>query len=170
MPRGRGGQRQGSPGTLYENRNDLASAEPVAVKTAPNQQYGQQTAQVAAQKEVPIAAPPGPALPAPVTTPSASPAPGGAPPTAAGGVLHPTSAEPGELSWTGPSQRPQEPITAGMPQGPGPGTDVLTGIGAIANRRAPQDTATTLLATLAMQPTAGSQLRDLARLAAVTGR
>lgn len=162
MPRGRGGQRQGTPGTQYANRTDLQSAEPVAVKAAPGQTYGQATAQIAAQKQVPVAAPP-----APAASPPSQPAPGGAAPNA--GVLAHTSPEPGELPFTGPSNRPNEPLTAGLPQGPGPGPESLTGIGAMAARSAPQDTATKLLATLAMQPTAGSQLRDIARLAAITG-
>lgn len=117
---------------------------------------------MAAQKQVPIAAPPAvPAAPAPPPASGAG--------TAGGGVLAHTSPEPGELPFTGPSSRPNEPLTAGLPQGPGPGPEALTGIGAMAARSAPQDTATKLLATLAMQPTAGSQLRDIARIAAITG-
>lgn len=166
--------RQGKPGTSYANRSDLQSAEPVAIKTAPGQTYGQRTAQAAAQKAVPLAPPPGPAV-----TPSAPPVPAGPPHSgqqlgpqtpqqSPPQSLHSTSPEPGELHWTGPSQRPNEPLTHGMAQGPGAGPTVLTGIGAIANRTNPQDTATKLLATLAMQPTAGSQLRDLARVAMAT--
>lgn len=174
MPRsGRGGQRQGTPGTSYGNRTDLQTSAPVAVATAPGQQYGQRAAQAAAQQQLPVAPPPGPASAAPPpTAPNSTPQPQGQSPLAGllanPPTLHPTSPEPGESPLTAPSNRPNEPITHGMPMGAGAGPEVLTGIGAIANRANPQDTATKLLATLALQPTAGSQLRDLARLAMTT--
>lgn len=174
MPRsGRGGQRQGTPGQAYANRTDLQSDQPVAVQTAPGQSYGQRAAQTAAQQQIPLAPPPGPSAPG-----AGVPAPGG-PPTPQPGAgqalagpqpLKATSPEPGELSWTGPSERPNEPITHGLPIGAGGGPEVLSGIGALANRQNPQDTATKLLATLALSPTAGSQIQDLARLAMATGR
>lgn len=159
MPRG--GQRQGKVGAQYPNRSDLQSGTPVAVQTAPDQTYGVAKAQQVGQKEVPVAASPN--IP---TSPQGPNIPAGAPRPQ---PLQPTSPEPGELDWTGPSNRPNEPLMHGAPGGEGAGPDVLTGIGAIANRTQPHDTAAKLLVTLAMQPTAGSQLRNLARAATMTG-
>ena len=88
------------------NRTDLTgdsrSQEPITV--APGQPYGEATAQRNAQREVPIGSTP---MPTPNVAPTASPAqpqPG-----------------PGELPFLEPTQRPNEPVTAGMASGPGPG-------------------------------------------------
>jgi hypothetical protein len=65
------------------------------VKTSPSPEYGTAVRQAEAQRAVPLAAAPPP------------PVPGAA----------------GPLDR--PSERPSEPITAGMPMGPGPGPEVL---------------------------------------------
>ena len=54
MPRtGRGGVRQGTPGTAYGNRTDLNAALPVQAATG--QGYGEAGAQQAAQRAIPVA-------------------------------------------------------------------------------------------------------------------
>ncbi len=98
MPRG--GRRQGTPGKAYGNRSDLN--QPVTV--AAGQPYGERRAQEAAQKAIPLpAAPPVPAPPPP-------PAPGSF------------------GAFTRPTEFPNEPLTAGMPIGPGPGPEAMAGI------------------------------------------
>lgn len=93
MPRkGRGGARQGTPGTAYTNRTDLAvDRQPVAVPQG--QTYGEAGRQEAAQQAMPL-----PDL---------------------GSML---SGLPGLAD---PTQRPDEPLTAGLPMGPGPGPEAL---------------------------------------------
>lgn len=100
MPRG--GRRIGTPGKAYSNRSDLN--KPVPMTAAPGQTYGQAGAQLAAQKQMPIA-------PQPVPTPGAA-----APPAVAPGSLGPLTA---------PTQRPDEPLTAGAPFGAGPNSMTL---------------------------------------------
>jgi hypothetical protein len=163
MPRtgqGPGGVRNGKQGGQYPNRSDLRS--PGQDLVAKNQPYGERQRQQAAQRAVPITAPPdagagGPGAPAPPPAPGVPP--GGAP----GGDVPPGMA-PGELKFLHPTERPNEPITAGLPIGPGPGPEAMTGIGKIAQNMAPTDSATALLAHLASQPTAGATLRGLAGL------
>lgn len=170
MPRG--GKRQGNVGTAYQNRTDLQGSQPVAIQTSPGQTYGLRTSQEAGQKMVPVAPPPNaaktaavPAQTAPQPQPQQPAQPQSPTPQSA-----PQGPQPGTLDWTGPTNRPNEPITHGLPVGRGAGPDVLTGVGAISNRMASQDTATKLLATLALQPTAGSQIRNIARLAMTTSQ
>lgn len=114
MPRtGRGGKRTGRPGTAYSNRSDLTQAP----SAAPNQEYGKAAEQMRAQRQVPLPkqAVPSPSSPAQAgSAPPVSP-PGGAAPVPPGG-LGPLTAMTG---------RPNEPLTAGMPTGPGPGPEVL---------------------------------------------
>lgn len=82
----------------YGNRTDLNSpAEKVAKRTAPGQTYGKAAEQMRAQQAVPMARS---AADAPVQVP-AGPAPGGL----------------GDFAR--PTERPQEPITAGVDFGPG---------------------------------------------------
>lgn len=104
MTRGRGGARQGTPGTLYENRSDLRSPKP-PIQRFQGQVQGTQAAQVdqqqAANSLVSAAAPPStaetmPYVPMPVPTPIDA-----------------------------PTERPDEPMTAGLPFGPGPGPEAL---------------------------------------------
>ncbi len=135
MPRkGRGGKRTGTPGTSYPNRTDLAQPK----TAAPGQEYGQAAAQLRAQTVAPLP------KQAPVPTsgqaaPPAVPAPaGGAPTTPPGGL--------GGLA--DPSARPNEPLTAGLASGPGPGPEALGGVVA-----PPEDpTVATLKGILARYP------------------
>lgn len=97
-----GGARQGTTGTQYANRSDLRQTPTAAT----GQEYGKAGAQIAAQRAVPLAAAP------PVGPPPAGP------PVAAG------FATPEDTpNLTDPTRRPDEPVTAGMPFGPGPGPD-----------------------------------------------
>lgn len=101
MPRG--GRRSGAPGKSYANRSDLNTAMPV--KAGPSQGYGQRAALERAQQQMPVAAP----------TPPPAPQ---APPPVQRRPLTPLTA---------PTQRPDEPLTAGIASGPGPGPEVLGG-------------------------------------------
>lgn len=121
MPRsGRGGRVTPTAGVARPNRTDLQAApSPEPISTVPGQGYGDAAAQQVAQRAIPLAG-----------TPTAAPAPGGGaappigqPPAAAQGPY------PGELPFTGPTQRPNEPVTAGLNRGPGPGTEANIGVG-----------------------------------------
>jgi hypothetical protein len=101
MPRGRGGKRQGTPGTSYGNRSDLN----MPISTVPNQEYGKAAMQKQAQQAVPMGQ-------SPV---SAAPAESGAPQATASVPLP----RPGSLPYISPTARPNEPVTAGLPFGPG---------------------------------------------------
>ena len=79
----------------YGQRTDLNMA-PTAV---PGQTYGEAGAQMAAQRAVPMGAPAAPAAPQSATAPYSAP-----------GQLGPLDR---------PTERPNEPVTAGAPFGPG---------------------------------------------------
>jgi hypothetical protein len=96
MPRG--GRRSGTPGKTYPNRTDMHKPE----------FKGQPQGAAKAQAEVQASGSPGSA-----PGPSAPPA---APPGPAAGSLG---------AFNRPSDRPEEPITAGLSTGPGPGPDAL---------------------------------------------
>ena len=82
---------------------------------ASGQQYGRRAEQMAAQRAVPVA------RPATDAAPASPPAAGAAPPTGRPAVDGPL---PGQLiGLDAPSQRPGEPITAGLPVGAGPGVE-----------------------------------------------
>lgn len=114
MPRsGRGGRRQGQPGKAYPNRSDLTQA-PTA---APGQTYGVAAEQLRAQQQVPLPKQVPPSAPAPAgSAPAGPPPPAGAAPSILPGGLGPLTA---------PSDRPNEPLTAGLASGPGPGPEAL---------------------------------------------
>lgn len=105
MPRnGRGGRRQGTPGKAYSNRTDLQATQPV--RTPTGMPYGTAQALTEAQRAVPL----------PQQTSSgagAAPFPPAAP---APGAFGPLDA---------PTNRPDEPLTAGMRGGPGPGPEAI---------------------------------------------
>ena len=115
MPRtGRGGSRQGTPGKAYGNRSDLTQAP----SAAPGQEYGKAAAQLRAQTQIPL---PKQSTPASAGSAPAGPSPpAGAAPTVPPGGLGPLDA---------PTQNPNQPLTAGMPSGPGPGPEALGGGG-----------------------------------------
>lgn len=101
MPRKpHGGRREGTPGQAYGNRTDLnRNRQPVTV--ASGQPYGARQEQVAAQQAVPLPAAP----PVPASPPGPAPGSFGA--------------------FDRPTENPNEPLTAGMAMGPGPGPEVL---------------------------------------------
>ena len=103
MPRGKGGERQGTPGTSYGNRTDLN----MPVSNVPNQEYGKAAMQQRAQQAVPMAQAPNVAA----SAPQAQQRP---------------SVVPGSLPYIAPTQRPTEPITAGIDVGPGPGSEAIS--------------------------------------------
>jgi hypothetical protein len=85
----------------YPNRSDLRNpAKKIAAKAAPGQTYGEAGKQMAAQRAVPMAAPPTDV--APIATPQQ--------PRVAPGSMGPLNR---------PTERPNEPLTAGAPFGPG---------------------------------------------------
>ena len=104
MPRkGKGGERQGTPGTAYGNRTDLN----MPISTVPGQDYGKAAVQRAAQRAVPMAASPSSSAPIQAQT-SAAPMP-----------------QPGSFPHLEPTQRPNEPVTTGLPFGPGAGLEAM---------------------------------------------
>lgn len=101
MPRKAGGKRQGRQGVAYANRSDLNSDRKQAVQVAAGQPYGERAALEQAQRAIPLpAAPPVSAAPPP-------PAPGSF------------------GAFTRPTEVPNEPLTAGLPIGPGAGPEAL---------------------------------------------
>ena len=139
MPRGRGGARQGTPGTAYGNRTDLN----MPISTVPNQEYGKATQQRQAQSAVPMAS-------SPVTTAPA--------PTAAPAQRAPLPA-PGTLPHLEPTQRPNEPVTTGIAYGPGAGPEAL----------GPQPTAISNSLMNAARLGGSDSLSNLASLASTMG-
>lgn len=104
----RGGRRNGTPGKAYGNRTDLNGAPRVATPSIPNvapsAQYGEATRLQQAQQAVPMGPPPG-----------ASGPPGGPP-------AESPQLEPGGLGdFMRGTERPDEPVTAGIASGPGAG-------------------------------------------------
>lgn len=92
-----GGPREATPGTAYPNRTDLNAPKPPILRI-PGQGYGEQAAQIAQQQAVP-----------------------GPPPGVQGGWEPPPAPTP----LHAPTERPDEPVTAGLATGPGPGPEAL---------------------------------------------
>lgn len=85
----------------YPNRSDLRNpAKKVAIKTPPSSQYGEATQLREAQQAVPMAS-------SPTATVAPTPAP----------AVRPRPGQFGPLDR--PTERPNEPVTAGAPFGPG---------------------------------------------------
>lgn len=104
MPRKRqGGPRQGAQGSAYGNRTDLNQG----VRVATGQPYGQASAQEAAQRAVPLPAAPRVQAAPPQPAPAALPGAAG--------------------PFTRATERPGEPLTAGLSIGPGPGPEAVVG-------------------------------------------
>lgn len=127
MPRARkapapGGTRAGAPGALYANRTDLNANKNLPARVATNQTYGKAQQQLQAQRTVPMA--PGPGILTRPGTVQASPAP---PSGTMPGVPSPAPGmAPGAMGpLNRPTERPGEPVTAGINQGAGPGTEAL---------------------------------------------
>ena len=140
------------------NRTDLNGARPLPIMAEPGQAYGKVTSQQQSQRILPVAPPPvGPAAaPGPD---QATPAPGpSAPPPAA------TWNAPGARDMLRPTERPNEPVTHGLPMGPGGGPEVLTGFAKAGAMNALNTNGTTkqMLQHLASQPAASSIILTLA--------
>lgn len=101
-----GGARQGKPGTLYPNRRDMAQP----ARTAKGQTYGEAGAELASQKAIPL--------------PQRGHVPQGNP-----GQDMQAAPEPGSVpSLSMGSALPDEPVTAGLRLGPGPGPEALQAV------------------------------------------
>lgn len=137
----------------YPNRSDLT--RPAPITAAPGQPYGQAGQQIAAQRVQPMGSQPIAGAPSP---------PAGAPDIASLMQQHAanTGITPGQ-HMQAPTARPNEPVTHGLPMGPGAGPEALTGVGAAARSGAmSQATVGQLLSSLASQPNAPTAVQDLA--------
>src|ERR1019366_1401153 len=115
------------------NRPDLTM--PQAPSAAPGQEYGAAAASLASQSAVPMAG--GAQPPAGQDMMAALQAHTAANPAGARGAID------------RPTERPNEPVTHGLPVGPGGGPEVLSGIGALANSgAAEQGTLQNLLSSM----------------------
>lgn len=158
MPRtGKGGPRDGKVGQLYGNRTDLNTSLPVT--TVPGQGYGEAAQQQAAQQAIPMGSTPVPGATAPAPMPQAPPQQ--MPQATMSDQMPATSqAYPGDLPFLHPTMDPNEPITAGIDSGPGPGSEALYGTPAPVARD---------LIMAAQRPGASALLMDLAHAAATLG-
>lgn len=99
----RGGARSGTPGKAYQNRSDLQAA-----KAPTGLPYGEHGQLIADQRSVPLP-----------NVPAVGPAAAVPPPAQQQPV-------PTQQPFTRPTERPNEPVTAGLPNSPGPGPEALT--------------------------------------------
>ena len=141
---------------LTPNRSDLT--RPTST-TVPGQGYGEAAQQRAAQQAIPMGSPPiaGGSSPAAPSAPAQQPQ--------LQDVLAAAQAHngPGNLPLTRPTERPNEPVTHGLPVGPGAGPEALGGVGAAARENVvEQGTLRNLLTNIAAAPGATSAIRDLA--------
>lgn len=130
MARGKGGNREASPGKMRANAAAGGAVVPPVMEMQ-GQEFGEQTRQVAQQR---------------------------ASRDAASAVQRPARPT---VSLDDPSEREFEPVTAGLPVGPGPGPEVL-GMGFEPERDRLRDYLPTL-ELLASQPGSSSALRQLVR-------
>lgn len=155
MPRGKGGQRAGTPGQAYTNRTDLNQSRTLALRAAPGQTYGARAAQLEAQRTIPMATPAPPTPPAP-TPPAAASGPG------RGAPIPPGFFGPLER----PTERPNEPVTTGVASGPGAGPEILPSGGPTGSQN---QNLSNLLAQIAQQ-SGSAAVANLAQHAASQGQ
>lgn len=139
------------------NRSDLAAP----VTAAPGQPYGVAAQQRMAQGAIPM----GPQPTAGGGGPTSPPAT--APDIASLMQQHAATAGivPGQ-HLQAPTARPNEPVTHGLPMGPGAGPEALTGVGAAAREgTVDQGTLANVLQSMAQNPSATAAIRDLANRA-----
>ena len=106
MPRtGKGGKQQGASQTAYGNRSDLNNRGPEPITVAPGEPYGQRQMLEDAQRAIPVSGvqTPAPAAEAPQAAPQAPQAAPQAP-----------TPGPGEIPFLHPTERPDEPVNAGL--------------------------------------------------------
>ena len=152
MPRtGHGGRRQGEQGASYSNRTDLNAHVPIA--TVPDQPYGERAQQQQAQQVVPMA-------PTQVAPQAAAPA---RPLMPLNNSPKPQGAAPGSLPFLDPTQRPNEPVTAGVDFGPGPGSEVMN------QNTAPVRPISAAINEIAQSPNASPAVSTLAEAAKLLG-
>lgn len=129
---------------------------PAPETAVPGQGYGIAGQQRAAQRAIPMAN--GPTMPA--NQPPAAQQP---PNNDLMSQLQSFNGPGESLSLTRPSERPNEPVTHGLPTGPGAGPEALQGVGAAAREGViQQGTLRNLLTNLAAQPGATTAIQDLA--------
>ena len=159
MPRVRqGGMRNGTPGTQYPNRSDLAAQPSLPARVATDQTYGKAQSQLEAQRTIPM-------RPAPLPLPTSQPAGGGV--STPGSPPPPAPPTPGSFGdLHRPTERPFEPVTTGIPTGPGPGPEVFTG--PIAPNAPTSNNLSSLLSSIADQ-TGSAAVRALAAHAQAAG-
>ena len=143
----RGGRRAGNRGGNYPNRSDLRAALPLNAPTG--LPYGDRQKLIQAQRAVPMA-------PAPTAAPAPGPSAAPAPPAGGPGPI--PAPAPGQNPLLGPTKRPNEPVTAGLPSGPGPGPEAL---GPLA-QPTQGSSVSSLLTSLASSPNATPEVRQLA--------
>lgn len=100
---GSGGVRAGKRGVAYGNREDLNA---LPIRTATGQTYGAAGAQAASQRVIPMGG-------------------GGSMGSSPSGVPSPHAPSGQSTPFSAPTTRPNEPVTAGMPTGPGAGPDAV---------------------------------------------
>jgi hypothetical protein len=108
MADARGGPRQGAVGGRYPNRSDMTAPGQAITPSnlPPSQAYGQGVQQARGLAAVPAGSPPSPA--------------------AGGGGGQQVALAPGDVpSLRDPTANPDEPVTAGLPLGPGAGPEAL---------------------------------------------
>lgn len=147
MPRtGRGGRRELPVGQASGNRTDLNQHLPVEV--ASGQPYGQRTQQENAQRAVPMGSTPAvtqPMVPLQRTLNQAAP-------------------KAGSLPFLDPTNRPNEPVTAGLPFGAGPGPEVMNQVNVL-----PLHPVAHAFDELAQSPNASPSVSNLAETARLLG-
>jgi hypothetical protein len=155
MPRGRAPTPSPSA-----NRMDLVNPTPQPISAVPDQGYGIAGDQQEAQRIAPMSGGGSPTPPSPGGPPQAPPQAGPQ------DVMAQAAAHNGpgnSLNLMRPTERPNEPVTHGLPVGPGGGPEALTGIGAAARDNAvEQGTLANVLQTMAAQPQAPTAVKALA--------
>ncbi len=113
---GRGGKRSGTPGKGYANRTDLNTNRTLPLSAPSGLPYGENKALLNDQRSLPMASG---TVPAPTQASESGP-PSGSPPP------HTAAPVPGSKPFLRPSENPGEPVTSGLPIGPGPGPEALS--------------------------------------------
>lgn len=179
MPRkGRSAKGAGLPGTASANRTDMAN------QTPPGLPYGEAGRLQAGMAQVPVPRQGPLPLPPPAPTAAGPGGPSGAPPALAQGPAPgvpagsnpPASglaqilaaagsmAPPSGPGLSAPTARPDEPVTTGLPIGPGAGPEALAANGQM-NRPSPL----AMILNTTAQTTGSSVLANLAAAAAAQG-